>query len=217
MSTMPRLGLTELVASQAVPENKVNELGRYLEQGASFYIVKDKDLATPPGSPTEGDAYIVAASPTGAWTGWANRIAFKMSTAWEDITPLEGSFAYIQDEDLVYRYTGSAWVLFVPKGKAPTSQTGTTYTAVADDAEGYIQFNNAGAITFTIPANSSVAYPLGTLISWEQLGAGVVTVAGAGGVTLNSRGALLNTNGQYAVVHAKKVGTDTWTVYGDRA
>ena len=38
--------------------------------------VIDKDLTTPPGSPAEGDCYIVAATGTGAWTGSASSPTF---------------------------------------------------------------------------------------------------------------------------------------------
>lgn len=96
-----------------------------------------------------------------------------------------------------------------------TSQSGTTYTAVLADANGYIRFTNAGAITFTVPTNASVAYPINTVLEFEQGGAGIVTVAGAGGVTVNSRGAAVATAGQYAVASLRKVATDTWTLTGD--
>jgi hypothetical protein len=110
MTTSPRLGFTDLVAGQAVPETTVNEIGRRVEQGASYFVVKDKDIDDPPGGPADGDAYIVATgSPTGAWTGWGGRIAFYMNTAWESIVPIEGTRAYVQDENIDYEYTGAAW------------------------------------------------------------------------------------------------------------
>jgi hypothetical protein len=100
-------------------------------------------------------------------------------------------------------------------GFSVASQTGTTYTAVLGDASTYIQFSNAGAITFTIPPNSSVAFPVGTVIEMEQSGAGALSVAAGAGVTINSRGADLTLAGQYAVASIKKVATDTWTLTGD--
>jgi hypothetical protein len=105
----PRLGAPELVSAQATPETTVNEIARYLEQGANFFVFKDRDLATPPGSPSSGDCYLVASSPTGAWTGQAGKIAFRMSTSWLFITALEGMTAYVNDEDIVIAYNGSAW------------------------------------------------------------------------------------------------------------
>lgn len=98
---------------------------------------------------------------------------------------------------------------------APTSQTGTSYTAVLADANTYIRFSNAGAITFTIPPNSSVAFPIGTVIEMEQAGAGALSVAAGAGVTINSRSSDLTLAGQYAVAFVKKVATDTWTMNGD--
>lgn len=107
--TTPRIGIPELpTGSNASPEI-MNEALRHVEQGASLFIVKDKDQNDPPGSPVDGDCYIVAGSPTGAWTGWATRLAFYMSTSWVDITPIEGTTAYVQDENAVYRYDGAAW------------------------------------------------------------------------------------------------------------
>ena len=150
MTTMPRLGATELVEGQAVPETTVNENLRYVEQGAGFFIVKDKDLATPPGSPVDGDAYIVAATATGVWTGHETHLAFYMSTEWKFITPIEGSRAAVQDENVDYRFDGSAW--------ATTSTTPTQYyrlgfffTTTPTSSE--VLCLHVVTDAFTIPAN----------------------------------------------------------------
>lgn len=112
MTTTPRLGITQLEEGQALPEVVVNEGVVTLEQGANSFIVKDKDIDDPPGSPAEGDAYIVhTASPSGAWTGWGGRIAYYTNGSWDSVTPIEGTRAYVQDENLDYNYNGSAWVV----------------------------------------------------------------------------------------------------------
>lgn len=100
-------------------------------------------------------------------------------------------------------------------GSSVSTQSGTAYTAVVGDANTYVRFTNAGAVTFTIPTNASVAYAVGTELQFEQAGAGTVTIAAAGGVTVNSRGGAITTAGQYSVGVAKKVATDTWTLAGD--
>mgnify|MGYP000573712686 CR=1 FL=1 len=51
MTTTPVLGATDLVSAQAIPETTVNEMVRRIEQGAAWFQFKDRDLATPPGSP----------------------------------------------------------------------------------------------------------------------------------------------------------------------
>jgi hypothetical protein len=98
---------------------------------------------------------------------------------------------------------------------AVTTQTGTAYTAVLADADSMVRFTNASAVTFTIPPNSSVAFPVGSFIEIVQSGAGAVSVAAGSGVTINSRSADLTLAGQYAVAFVKKVATDTWIMNGD--
>ena len=75
---------------------------------------------------------------------------------------------------------------FAPKYVAINAQTGTTYTFVLGDDSKLVTLSNAAAITLTVPANSTVAYPTGTQIDLAQIGAGQVTVTQAGGVTVNA-------------------------------
>ena len=96
------------------------------------------------------------------------------------------------------------------------AQSGTTYTTVLGDASKLVTLSNASAITLTIPANSSVAYPVGTKIDLAQTGAGQVTVAGAGGVTVNST-PTLKLRTQYSAATCIKTATDTWLLVGDLA
>lgn len=90
--------------------------------------VKDKDLATPPGSPSDGDAYIVASSPTGAWSGKAGQVAYWLTAAgaWQFIMPQTGWMVSVLDEldansvPRRYGYTGSVWVQPESSGGATT-------------------------------------------------------------------------------------------------
>lgn len=105
---------------------------------------------------------------------------------------------------------------FVQKTPKTTLQvTSTNYTIQPWDAARKLEFNSASATTVTIN-NSTVNYSSGTLIEMEQTGAGTVTLA-ASGVTVHSRGGLLNFNGQYAVAFLRCDGSSQWTFYGDRA
>lgn len=101
---------------------------------------------------------------------------------------------------------------------APTvnAQTGTSYTLVLTDANNVVTMSNASANTVTIPANSAVAFPVGTVISVIQLGAGVTTVEADTGVTLNAvstGGAALTA--QHSAVSIVKTTTDAWNIAGD--
>lgn len=65
---------------------------------------------TPPGSPAAGDNYIVTASPTGAWSGYAaNDIAQYTGSAWINITPKPGWSAYVTGEGLPVYYDAGGW------------------------------------------------------------------------------------------------------------
>jgi len=95
------------------------------------------------------------------------------------------------------------------------NQTGTTYGPVLDDADKMITLNNASAVTVTIPANSSVAFPIGTKLNFMQLGAGQVTIAITTD-TLNIPSALTaNLTEQYATATALKVTSTSWVLFGN--
>jgi len=95
------------------------------------------------------------------------------------------------------------------------NQTGTTYTLVLGDAGEVIELNNASAITLTVPPNSSVAFPIGTIVELWQQGAGQVTVAAGSGVTIRSPGAKLKLSAQYASATLRKRATDEWALEGN--
>lgn len=101
------------------------------------------------------------------------------------------------------------------KSLALNAQTGTTYTLALGDAGGLVTLSNAGAITLTVPTNASVAFPVGTQIFLRQIGAGQVTVAAAGGVTLQSYNSNLKITGQHAGCSLIKEATNTWSVQGN--
>jgi hypothetical protein len=94
------------------------------------------------------------------------------------------------------------------------AQTGTTYTFVLADGSKLVEFSNTSAITVTVPANSSVAYPIGSQIMILQTNTGQVTVAGAGGVTVNSNPGL-KLRAQWSSATLIKRATDTWVLVGD--
>lgn len=86
---------------------------KYADNFGMHLSVKDRDLATPPGSPANGDTYIIAASPTGAWSArTAGDLAMysTQDTAWRFKTPRLGMFCYIEDEQKVSVFkTGTGW------------------------------------------------------------------------------------------------------------
>ena len=100
-----------------------------------------------------------------------------------------------------------------PVTRTINAQTGTTYTFVLADAGKVVTLSNTSAITATVPANGTAAFPVGTQIDVHQLGAGQVTFAAAGGVTINPSGTL-KISGQHKAATLLKVATDSWQLIG---
>lgn len=100
------------------------------------------------------------------------------------------------------------------------AQTGTTYTFVLTDNGKLVTASNGSAQTYTIPTNATAAFAVGAQINLIQIGAGQVTIVGAGGVTVASNAATSSSpkcRNQYAAATMIKVATDTWYVIGDIA
>lgn len=97
---------------------------------------------------------------------------------------------------------------------AINAQTGTTYTAVAGDVGKLITASNAAAIALTIPPS---VFAVGDQINIMQGtgGSGVVTITAGAGVTLQSNGTKLKTNGQYAVATVLCIAANTFVVLGN--
>ena len=111
-------------------------------------------------------------------------------------------------------------LLLIGGGGGPLSinaQTGTTYALALSDAEGMVTLDNASPITLTVPPNSSVAFPVGTVVAVAQLGAGAVTVSPGSGVTITSLASATSLSGQGAKGKLVQIAADTWLLSGDLA
>jgi hypothetical protein len=82
-------------------------IGRF----AYHLSVKDRDLSAPPGSPADGDAYIVGAAATGSWVGKDGNVAVwdEGGGAWMFGVPRVGWVAYIEDEEKLSAYKPGGW------------------------------------------------------------------------------------------------------------
>lgn len=109
MTVSTHLKLPFLLPAQAGKHITHNEAIAALDTLAQLAVL-DRDLSTPPASPTTGDRYIVAASPTGAWSGKANHIATHDGAAWEFHAPEPGWLAFVLDENGLLVWSGSAWL-----------------------------------------------------------------------------------------------------------
>jgi hypothetical protein len=114
----------------------------------------------------------------------------------------------------------NAWLLVAHKAdgtlKDLTANLRTaSYTLVLTDAGLVVEMNVAGANTLTIPPNSSVPFPIGTVIEILQYGAGQTTIAPGSGVSVVSPDNARKLRAQYSSVSLRKRATDTWVMVGD--
>lgn len=114
-----------------------------------------------------------------------------------------------------------------PEGSnGPAGQAGTSFsvslettgkTLGLNDNLTYIKCSpSSPGATYTVPPQSSVAWPDSCEIAFEQGNAFPITIAAGSGVTVNSSATLV-TSGQNSVIALKRVNTDTWTLTGERA
>lgn len=113
-------------------------------------------------------------------------------------------------------WTGLAYVSEGSAGNRATAYTISAktddYTHVAGDAGKLITVTKATAVAFTLDTNANAASAVGAVIDIVNLGAGDLTVAGAGGVTVNSVDGSSIVVEQYCGVRAIKLATNTWLV-----
>lgn len=86
----------------------------------------------------------------------------------------------------------------------------SSYTLSLSDAGKLVRMNVASANNLTVPPNSSVAFPVGTFIYVEQIGAGLTSFVQGSGVTITSSSGLLTTPQANLLMVLTKTGTNTW-------
>ena len=91
----------------------------------------------------------------------------------------------------------------------------TSYTLDdLDLRDGIVEMNSSSATTFTVPLNATLAWPVGASMDILGTGTGEVTIAGVGGVTINSTpGLKLRTRWSSATI--LKRAENSWIAYGD--
>lgn len=115
--------------------------------------------------------------------------------------------------------TGAASIVTGPTGpsfyEVQTSAQTASYTLALNDANKIVEVSSTSATTVSIPANSSVAFPVGTQIHVLQTNTGQVTIAAvaSSGVTVNGSPGL-KLSGQWRMATLIKRATDTWVAVG---
>lgn len=162
-------GTTDLWSAQKI-KNEIELAKHNIEPQAS---VKDKDLLTPPASPAIGDRYIVGTgTATGAWASKNTQIAEWDGAAWDFYVPSEGWTCWVDDEDKVYSWNGTAWVRSGGALQTITAGSGLTGGGQADN------------VTLNVGAGNGIA-----------VAADAVSVTPYKGITVDANGVAANIDG----------------------
>jgi len=112
MTTL-NFSIPEIAANQAQKHVTANEAFNVIDY-ALDKTVSDTTLTAPPGSPSEGDKYIVSAPATGDWASQEGKIACYSDATWIFFTPKDGWEFYDINSSTMLRYTGAAWEESIP-------------------------------------------------------------------------------------------------------
>ncbi len=104
--SVAHLLLPYILAAQAQKHVTHNEALRILD-GRVQLSVLDRDPTAPPGSPADGDRYIVGSGATGDWVGWDLNVALWTDGVWLRLPPRPGRRAWVEAEVLLLVYDGA--------------------------------------------------------------------------------------------------------------
>ncbi len=173
MSETARLGLPLLAAAQAQKHITHNEALAVLDMVVQASVL-DRDLTVPPGTPAEGDAYIVAAGASGDWSGHDGEIAAFSAGVWMFAVPFTGLLAWLEDEAVQLVWQSGQWRLVselanlqnVPQIGVNTTADATNRFAVKSNAVLFAALEAGaggdGDVRFTV--NKETAGDTGSLL-----------------------------------------------------
>jgi hypothetical protein len=136
-------------------------------------------------------------------------------------TPVEGSTCFIRAANEIQYYSNGIWRVY--GDNADLSFKTSNFTLAQVDSGKTIDIDSSTAVVVTIPANSAVAFPIGTQIAFIQIGVGQVSFAPDTGVTLLSKGIGASPtipgnrkiSARYSAATLIKRSENVWTLIGD--
>jgi hypothetical protein len=166
-----------------------------------------------------GTAAVVATGTSGATLGLLNgNLTFSGTVANTALVSMSAGATLSGAVD--YRLTATPTTInsdSIGYRGAPLNTQDATYTLVLVDSGKTVLHTSASTHTWTIPPNSSVAYPTGTVIVVANIGSGAVTIARGSGVSLRIGGSATNgdkTLAQHGIASLLKLDTNSWYISG---
>lgn len=203
MTESNRLGITELSETQTDRHTVVNEMLAKLEAGACMFGAESVSDNAPPGSPAEGDIYIVGTAGSGAFSGHNEEVAIYYNGAWLFLPALAGMLAYADDEDAFYYFDGANWVsanlggggtstpMPVPMayaGGPPTSSEIMGGIVATNDIDFAANFSGSSGYIGTNPTSSFVIS-----VKDDGVEIGTITISAGGAFTFATSGGTAKT------------------------
>lgn len=128
---MTQTGTTPNIAVARLVSNATGQTAKANDALTAFAIlgqlhVKSRTTATAPGSPAEGDAYILPSGHSGFAAGASADDVCWYSNGWAKVTPQEGWHAWVEDEDVISRFSGTNWIEAREVGSVQSAITAST-------------------------------------------------------------------------------------------
>ncbi|SCX14576.1 hypothetical protein DSM25558_1881 [Agrobacterium sp. DSM 25558] len=124
-----RLELPYILPSQAQKHVTHNEALQRLD--AITQLVIHSEIGAPPGTPQEGDCFLIAAAATGEWSGKTGKLAFRQDDAWIYLSPREGWQAWFVESGRARALQNGSWREIPLPESASFQQLGVNATADA--------------------------------------------------------------------------------------
>lgn len=108
MDITSNLKLPYLLPNQAQKHVTVNEALRAIDAQVQINFTS-RTLQTPPNGALEGERYLVPLGATGDWSGQSQNLAVFQDGQWVLHAPVKGWLAWVEDEQSLIVYDGTAW------------------------------------------------------------------------------------------------------------
>lgn len=140
MDETPRLSLPQIIGGQALKHITHNEALLRLDVLVQA-SVEASTITVPPGTPLEGEAWIVPGGATGAWAGHGNELVAWQAGSWRFYDPAAGWQVFDKASGALKLFSGTAWIAVA------ATEAGLPQLGINASADGTNRFSVAAAAT----------------------------------------------------------------------
>lgn len=186
MTDTAKLNLPLLAPAQAQKHVTVNEALARVDAAVQLSVLS-RELAMPPVTAAEGDAWVVAPASVNDWAGRDGQVAVRQNGGWVFLQPRAGWRAFVADEGETLLHDGAGWAA----GAVAVSAGGAAFAFHVREFDHPVAAGATSATAAELPANAVVfgvtarvvADIQGGLASWRLGVAGSDDRYGSGGGT----------------------------------